>query len=1129
VADFAFDVNVDGTVTIDPRYAGVAQTSGATLTISGVRVTIDGRQLSHGLLPVSMYGDHIVPLSEGQTHEFTYIPAAGYGFQPASGIVADFAFDVNVDGTVTVKPRYGGVAQTAGQTLTIYGYRVIIDGQLLSYDLIPLLLGWAGGALSRVSTHDLSLIPASGYAFEPAGGIGSSFTLTLDVTGAVSVSPSGLLAQRSPLVGRLFDDFTTGTASFTVSPSTVDTRHQAGAVLGGVRSTTVSNAASSQGTSVRLDVGGPDRLQLALGTSQQVRLEVSYGFGDNGVPAPLGLNMHDGGVDRIRTTISHLEGGEVDFSVTIFTAGGTSTASARVGAGQIEFRFVDFRGPAGQDFSNVSRVVFAFQGSGPITIDTIESGGPLLPSYLMRWDPHTTGSQILAVHAALLHSSEIVFFGGDEHDPGRHFLGRTQPAAIDTTRIYDCETGAIRVVDSPQVPLGTIPAPDLFCCGHSFLPNGHLLVAGGTETWLAPQSGDPAGAGIHQDMGHFTGVRYTWDFDPTPPVGHNPWSRVADMSDGRWYPTLMTLSDGACLALSGHVSAPLAGTPGPVVHTNLNVDIFSGSWQTSGVVPDASISYYPRVHLLPNGEVFCVSAMKDKSQAWQRSSSFWRVVAPAPTDSAYNNIGATSVLLPLLPPDYEARLLLAGSAKPVIMSPLAMTPQWEETSPRQPIAGSNSRARTDGCAVILPTKEIMMCGGFDGPRAMLESELFDPDTGRWVTLPDGGTASVPRFYHSVALLMPDGRVFTAGTSKMMNWSYHNINEYILALSGQPTVLKKGHMPMDEGDAGVDNRETRIEIYEPPYYSRTDRPQILSSPSNIGYGDTFVIGTPDADRIREVALLRAGSVTHAFNTDQRYIGLRFTHNNGQLQVASPPAGNIAPPGWYLLFIVSHVDGQPVPSKGTFIQLVAGGASGIPALIQSRFGRRGNFEIVSPIGGGGMAHTFQNNDGSFFWSSPIRFGIEVGVVDAVTMIQSNFGDGNLEVVARVGNRLAHFSRASHPPFAWSGAIYFVQSGVSGNPVLIQSRFGTQGNFEIVTPLTTGGLAHFSRDNDNPALPWSGAIPFGIEVGVVDAVTMIQSNFGAPKNLEVVARVGDELREFTRDAEPPFNWHVTPAPGV
>jgi hypothetical protein len=178
---------------------------------------------------------------------------------------------------------------------------------------------------------------------------------------------------------------------------------------------------------------------------------------------------------------------------------------------------------------------------------------------------------------------------------------------------------------------------------------------------------------------------------------------------------------------------------------------------------------------------------------------------------------------------------------------------------------------------------------------------------------------------------------------------------------------------------------------------------------------------------------------------------------------------------------------------------------------------------------MAHTFQNNDGSFFWSSPIRFGIEVGVVDAVTMIQSNFGDGNLEVVARVGNRLAHFSRASHPPFAWSGAIYFVQSGVSGNPVLIQSRFGTQGNFEIVTPLTTGGLAHFSRDNDNPALPWSGAIPFGIEVGVVDAVTMIQSNFGAPKNLEVVARVGDELREFTRDAEPPFNWHVTPAPGV
>jgi hypothetical protein len=44
-------------------------------------------------------------------------------------------------------------------------------------------------------------------------------------------------------------------------------------------------------------------------------------------------------------------------------------------------------------------------------------------------------------------------------------------------------------------------------------------------------------------------------------------------------------------------------------------------------------------------------------------------------------------------------------------------------------------------------------------------------------------------------------------------------------------------------------------------------------------------------------------------------------------------------------------------------------------------------------------------------------------------------------------------------------------SGNPSLIQSNFGLKGNFELVVPMSTGGLAHYWRNNDDPELPWYG----------------------------------------------------------
>jgi hypothetical protein len=204
-------------------------------------------------------------------------------------------------------------------------------------------------------------------------------------------------------------------------------------------------------------------------------------------------------------------------------------------------------------------------------------------------------------------------------------------------------------------------------------------------------------------------------------------------------------------------------------------------------------------------------------------------------------------------------------------------------------------------------------------------------------------------------------------------------------------------------------------------------------------------------------------------------------------------------------------------------IASRAAGTPALIQSKFGRQGNFELVYPLATGGLGFMWRNNDAPGMpWSAPATFGTDIGVAQAVTIIQSNYGSpGNLELIARAGDFLHFFWRDSGPAFRWNGPIR-IADGAAGNPALIQSRFGRQGNFELVYPLASGGLGFMWRNNDAPNMPWSSAIPFAQSLGVVDGVTMIQSNYGVPGNLEVIADAANRLQFLWRDSGPAFRWN-------
>jgi hypothetical protein len=78
-----------------------------------------------------------------------------------------------------------------------------------------------------------------------------------------------------------------------------------------------------------------------------------------------------------------------------------------------------------------------------------------------------------------------------------------------------------------------------------------------------------------------------------------------------------------------------------------------------------------------------------------------------------------------------------------------------------------------------------------------------------------------------------------------------------------------------------------------------------------------VGCAGPGDIARVALIRAGSVTHGFHMDQRYVGLELRGTTAtEVTVKLPPNGNVAPPGAYMLFLV---DGAGVPSAGKIIKL------------------------------------------------------------------------------------------------------------------------------------------------------------------------------------------------------------------
>jgi hypothetical protein len=238
----------------------------------------------------------------------------------------------------------------------------------------------------------------------------------------------------------------------------------------------------------------------------------------------------------------------------------------------------------------------------------------------------------------------------------------------------------------------------------------------------------------------------------------------------------------------------------------------------------------------------------------------------------------TSVLLPGL-----QKVLTFGGANSSGTTNTAEILDLSQASPGWRTSASMTYARRHPNGVLLADGTVLAVGGgasnlYGGP--VLESELFDPVTESWSVM---AAQAAPRMYHSTALLLPDGTVFSSGQDEKSAYSYTG------------------------------------EIYSPPYLFKGDRPTISSVDSSVVYGQPFSIATPNAADITRVALVKPGAVTHSVDFDQRYVDLSWVQDgDGNLVTTAPLDGNQAPPGWYMLFVVNSAG---VPSVASWVHVGA----------------------------------------------------------------------------------------------------------------------------------------------------------------------------------------------------------------
>jgi hypothetical protein len=677
------------------------------------------------------------------------------------------------------------------------------------------------------------------------------------------------------------------------------------------------------------------------------------------------------------------------------------------------------------------------------------------------------------ISATLLSNGRVLIVSGSENNAYNSEGSETYRFAVwDPTR-----------TDESSIVVQNI-GYDVFCSGTAVLPDGRPLTVGGTQTY------------------QFTGDNRASIFNPLTSQFPQSQSMVA----GRWYATATELGDGGIVAFSGTDETSSYST-------NNTVEIYdladAGAGWSSPVTAPFTPPLFPRMELLPNGSVFftgqgsglpCPSTCPQSTpngwlfDPWRRT---WTQSATVTTSRTYGS----AVILPLLPPNYTPRVMNFGGNSTTASTNSTETIDLSAASPTWTPGPNMSTARVMNNAVILPNGTVLSEGGsvdYETPDTPgKHADVYDPVMNAFSS---GGTAAYSRLYHSTTLLLPDATVMSLGSNPVRG-SY----------------------------------EPAIEIYTPSYlFDANDRPIVANRPtitnvsvSVLGYAAPFTVSYTSSNPIGSAVLMRPGSVTHSFNFDQRLVGLcgpspqpACSPGSGTLSLTTPPNGNVAPPGYYMLFLL---DSAGVPSKAQFIQLTRHSSTPPTDTITSpasnvtiTAGNSVNFGTTSTsyqyswiFPGGFPATSTLQNPGNVTFNTPGTYLTTLTAIDSfgntdpnpptrqITVLPSgpDFSIVVSPVAAQVfPGQSATFTVTITPETGFNGTVSLSVASENGFPTGI-----TSGGFSPPS-ISGSGSSTLTMNTTTDALPYALSLPVTGTSGTLTDTgsTTLLVNLAAPTNL-------------------------------
>jgi hypothetical protein len=401
---------------------------------------------------------------------------------------------------------------------------------------------------------------------------------------------------------------------------------------------------------------------------------------------------------------------------------------------------------------------------------------------------------------------------------------------------------------------------NIFCAGYTQLADGRVLVAGGNK--------NTALDGIVQT--HI----FNWQ--------NETWSRGPDMAAARWYPAVQALGNNEAVIVGGGPTIP------EVYQTNNTLRRLTTA---SGY----SDRLYAFLTTRPNGQVELMGPPGTMNTI--NTSGTGAITATKARDGINRTYGGFAT--------YDiGKVLVAGGGSITeggqsnVPTKTAVLVGVNGGSTTVTSTASMSVGRRQHNLTILADGSVLATGGMSRATSstvdlnypVFAAERWDPSTGTWTVL---SSASRVREYHSSATLLPDGRVLTGGGGVCA------------------ACVNAGYL------------EKNVEYFEPPYLYKKDgsgqkatRPVISSAPATATYGEKFDVTSSQAGSIAKVGLVRLGAATHSQDQSQRYVPLTFDTSGSTITATAPANSNIAPAGYYMLFVT---DNAGVPSVAKMIKL------------------------------------------------------------------------------------------------------------------------------------------------------------------------------------------------------------------